>query len=69
MGFHVGSKVLIKHTSGFVSHNTPAWCYDWTGTVIRLNKQTVTVQFEVDEGSCKFVQRRIDYQDIQVVEV
>lgn len=64
----VGSKVLIKHLYGEVSHHTPAWCLGWTGTVIRLNKQTVTVEFEVDEPGRKTLQRYIDYQDIFVLE-
>lgn len=63
----VGDKVFIKDNNGFVSHHTPRWCFCWTGTVIRLNTQTVTVEFEVDEPEQKTVRRHIDYQDIQVL--
>ena len=63
-----GDEVRIKHPSGFVSYHTPAWCIDWTGTVVRLNKQTVTVEFEVNEQGRKTLRRYIDYQDISRIE-
>ena len=63
----VGDKVFIEHPSGMVSHHTPRWCLCWTGTVVRLNPQTVTVEFEVDEPGRKTVRRYIDYQDVRLV--
>ena len=61
----VGAHIRIKHPCGIKSHNTPAWCEGWTGIVKRLNKQTVTVEFDVNEPGRKTLERRIDYQDIQ----
>lgn len=68
LNLKVGDKVFIKHLSGFISHHTPQWCLNWTGTIIRLNSQTVTVEFEVDELEHKTLQRYIDYQDIMLIE-
>ena len=45
MDLKVGDKVFIKHPSGFVSHHTPQWCLSWTGTIVRLNSQTVAPIF------------------------
>jgi len=61
-----GKEVFIKHRPGIVSVHTPAWCESWKGKVIRLNKQTVTVEFEVDEKDKPTVREYIDYQDICV---
>lgn len=68
MKLKIGDKVFIRHSNGFVSHHTPAWCLSWTGTIIRLNSQTATVEFEVNEPGRETVQRYIDYQDIQLIE-
>ena len=68
MNLKVGDKVFIKHPSGFISPHTPQWCISWTGTIVRLNRQTVTVEFEVNESKHKTIQRYIDYQDIQLLE-
>ena len=65
MNLQVGDMVFIRHPAGYVSHHTPAWCLGWMGTVVRLNKQTATVEFEVDEDNCRTLRRYIDYQDIQ----
>lgn len=63
-----GDEVRIKHPYGVVSHHTPAWCIGWTGKVVRLNAQTATVEFEVNEPGRKTLRRYIDYQDISKIE-
>ena len=68
MDLKVGDKVFNQPPSGFVSPHTPQWCLSWTGTIVRLNSQTVTVEFEVNELEHKTLRRYIDYQDIQKVE-
>lgn len=62
----IGDTVIIRHPDGQVSHHTPAWCLCWTGTVVRLNTQTVTVEFEVNEPGRKTVREYIDYQDVHL---
>lgn len=62
----VGDAVFIEHPSGFISQHTPQWCLGWTGTVVRLNPQTVTVEFEVNEPGQKTIRRYVDYQDIRL---
>ena len=63
-----GDKVKIKTEDGPASNgHTPAWCNQWIGTVVRVNKKTVTVEFEVDEPGRKTLRRYVDYQDIQVI--
>ena len=64
--FKVGDVVFIKHPFGVVSHHTPDWCLSWTGVVVRLNQQTVTVEFEVNEPGRRTVRRYIDYQDVHL---
>ena len=68
MDLKVGDRVRIKHPYGAVSHHTPQWCLSWTGTIKKLNQQTVTVEFEVDEPGQKTLCRYIDYHDIQLLE-
>ena len=55
--------VMIKHISGQKSLYTPDWCSNWKGKVIRLNKYSVTVEFQDDSGPVK---RYIDYQDLLI---
>lgn len=62
----IGDTVFIQHPHGMVSHHTPAWCLCWTGTIVRLNTQTVTVEFEVNEPGRKTVREYIDYQDVHL---
>lgn len=63
----VGDKVLIKHPPGIKSFYTPAWCEGWRGRVLRLNKGSVTVEFEVNEPNRPTIRRYIDYQDVRPI--
>lgn len=67
MQLQIGDRVYIKHTSGMRSLYTPNWCLCWTGTIVRLNKLSATVEFEVNEPGRKTLKRYIDYDDIQVI--
>ena len=68
-GVKPGERVFIKRVDRPATNgSTPVWCNQWFGKVVRLNAQTVTVEFEVDELGRKTVQRYIDYQDICRIE-
>lgn len=64
-----GERVRIRRDSRPASNgNTPVWCNQWIGTVVRLNTQTATVEFEVNEPGRKTLRRYIDYRDISKIE-
>lgn len=65
VNFKPGDKVIIKYVDGVKPWNTPRWCFGWTGTVVRLNPTSVTVEFEVNEPGQKTINRRIDYMHVQ----
>lgn len=61
----VGQKIKVVITSGIQTGATPMWCHNWIGRIIRLNKLTATVEFEVNEKNQDTVRRYIDYCDIR----
>ena len=64
---HVGEEVKVVLNPMRNGSNTPKWCEFWTGTIVRLNKESVTVRFVLDEAKCEKMDRYIDYFDIQVL--
>lgn len=63
--FYIGEKIRVKSLPGNRKGGTPRWCEHWTGTIVRLNKLTATVEFEVKERDRDTVRRYVDYGDIE----
>lgn len=60
--FLVGDRVKIRDNRFIETHITPRWAYDYSGTVIRVNKLSYTVKLDNTDWTV-----RVNEEDLELL--